>query len=166
MKNIILSILLLLSFLTCKSDTLQDSLPKFLINGTDTMVVLSLEQAQKLDSDEELLSLFKLNKITCDSLGTYYVNVINDKNETISLLKVKIIKKDSEIIVLNRMISKLKMDIQKYKENEELYETELENNKKANNILVKEIRRQKFKKTIAWISTGVIGVIYIISIVK
>lgn len=165
MKNILLSIILLLCFLTNKAET-QDTLPKFLINGSDTMVVLSLEQAQKLDSDEELLSLFKLNKISCDSLGTYYVNVINDKNETISLLKVKMIKKDSEIIVLNRMISKLKLDITKYKENEELYESELSNNKKEAEILKKEIRRQKFKKTIAWISTATIGVIYIISIVK
>ena len=166
MKNILLSIILIFSFLSCKSATNQDTLPRFLINGSDTAVVLSLEQAQKLDSDEELLLLLKKSKINCDSLGNYYIKVIDDKNVTISLLKIKILKGESEAIILNRIISKLKADISKYEENELLYEKELKNNKTANNVLVKEIKRQKFRKVIAWISTSAIGILYIVSVVK
>ncbi len=166
MKNILLSIILILSFLTCKSSTTQDTLPRFIINGADTMVLLSLEQAQKLDSDEELLTLLKKSKINCDSLGNYYIKVISDKNETISLLKVKMLKSESENIILNRIIAKLKTDISKYEENELSYEKELKNSKIANDVLVKEIRRQKFKKVVAWVSTVAVGILYIITVVK
>ena len=166
MKNILLSIILIFSFLSCKSATNQDTLPRFLINGSDTTVVLSLEQAQKLDSDEELLTMLKKSKISCDSLGSYYIKVIDDKNVTISVLKIKILKVESESIILNKIIAKLKADISKYEENESLYEKELKNNKTANDVLVKEIKRQKFRKFVAWTSTVALGVLYIITVVK
>jgi hypothetical protein len=57
MKSIFLTILLSLTYLISSAQT---ELPRYLIEGGDTIgVIISIEQAQKLDNNSELLELFK-----------------------------------------------------------------------------------------------------------
>ncbi len=83
MKKILLLLTLLLSFYTYSQDY-----PKIELNSKgEKVVVFTLEQAQKIDNDLEILELMKVARVKCDSLNLSYIKVIDEQKGEIVILR-------------------------------------------------------------------------------
>lgn len=83
MKKILLLIMILVSFNTYSQDY-----PKIELNSKgEKVVVFTLEQAQKIDNDLEILELMKVARVKCDSLNLSYIKVIDEQRGEIIILK-------------------------------------------------------------------------------
>ena len=83
MKKILLLLTLLLSFYTYSQDY-----PKIELNSKgEKVVVFTLDQAQKIDNDLEILALMKVARVKCDSLNLSYIKVIDEQRGEIIVLK-------------------------------------------------------------------------------
>lgn len=147
MKTIFTTILLLFSHILLSQES---KTPYFLIQNNDTIgVVLSLDQAQKIDSNLEMLNLLEELQIDCENLDNSYVKVINALGEKVTTLEFKandltsqVGKKDDEI--RNLKLSNLSLDsaCTTCEELVSVKDSEITE-------LKKEVRRQKFKKLIS-----------------
>ncbi len=147
MNKILTLILMILSFVTVKAQT---ELPQYFIEGGDTIgIIISVEQAQMLDNDSELLELFKKMRIDCDNLDTHYVSVINKLEEQIVLLKFQINDLIHQGVEKDKLIRNLKESLRLSEENTRLCEQQLELKNEEIKILKKEIFRQKVKKFVS-----------------
>lgn len=149
MKNLLLTFLLIFCTLVGKSE--NTDLPKYCVENGDTIgITLSIEQAQSLDNDAELLSLFKKMKINCDSLEVGYIKIINKLGEKIGILEVQ--KKD---LILqgqekDKLIQNLESSLFYCEKINKICQIELENKDKEIKILKRELTRQKIKKFLSF----------------
>lgn len=96
MKNILITFLALFSLNLFSQSTLD--LPKFYIDNGDTVgIVISIEQAQQIDSDQELLELLEKKGINCDSTISRYIKVVNEYDNQIAILELKV--KSQEVVI-------------------------------------------------------------------
>lgn len=164
MKNLILTILLILTSFLLKA---QNDLPRYFIENGDTIgIVLSVEQAQALDNDAELLALFKKMRINCDSLEVAYVKVINKLEQKVAILEIQ--KKDliEQGQEKDKLIDNLKIRVIHYEELSILCQKELENKDKQIKILKKEIVKQKLRKILSFGGNATLAIIVAVLIVK
>lgn len=153
MRNILLSTILLLISFTLNA---QIDYPRFEIDSTgQKVVVMTIEQAQQLDNNSELLSLFEnLNEqmLTYDSVC---VKVINDKEYVISTQKLEISKLKESLSNKDEKISTLQSEIDKHNEKIKILEDQLLN---RNQMI--EVKDQKIKslKTKMFVGGGLGGV--------
>lgn len=110
------------------------------------VVVMTIEQAQKIDNNLEILKLLEVEGTQCDSLSIAYLQVIDKLNKQVSILtldigelKIQILDKDSQISNLQQQLSNMEKDnqlcnIQKVNDNDEI------------SLLKKEVRKQKLQK--------------------
>lgn len=136
-------------------DTMNKSYPQFMISNNDTFVVFTLQQAQKIDNDYELLELLERSKTSCDSTITYYISVINEYGKTVALLETKIqslekINSDQKYKIgnLKQQISNYKIDLMKANQQIDLQSKIISNQEKR-------VKSLKLQKTLGWIGTGV-----------
>ena len=115
MKNLLFILTLLLS-LTSFS---QKSYPRIEKDSLgNKIVIMTYEQAQKVDNSFELLNLLKKSGVECDSLNLSYIKVI-DKLERqvllfetdIKLHKDQIVDKNNQISNLNQRLSNCESDV-------------------------------------------------------
>ena len=164
-KILMLTILMIVSILS-KAQTNTD-LPQYLIEGGDTIgIIISVEQAQALDNDVELLELFKKLRINCDNLDSHYIEVINAQNDQIALLKVNTKELQGQGVALNSQITSLKEQIQNSEKKNKLCDEELSNKDEEIKILKKEIFRQKVKKIISVTGNIILVVVTTVLIIK
>lgn len=115
MKKLLLLVTILLSFTALKAQPGQ--YPSFYRDqkGDTVGVIFSIEQAQKIDNDYDLLNMFKQSKFQYEQLDSAYLIVVNNLNQQVAALKFKI----SELEDLNRMkdaqIKNLQDQIFKYR---------------------------------------------------
>jgi polyphosphate kinase len=148
-----------------KSQT--EDLPRYLIQNGDTVgVVISVEQAQALDNDAELLELFKKLRINCDNLDAHYVEVINAQNDQIALLKVNTKELQGQGVALNNQIESLKEQVHNSEKNNKLCDELILNKDEEIKILKKEIFRQKVKKIISVTGNVILVAVTTILIIK
>lgn len=122
------------------------------------IVVMTLEQAQKLDNNMEILKLLEQAIIDCDNLSTSYLKVIDEQKRTIALLEVdvKLLKeqiKDKDKAISNlqeRLDNALRLSDECEKQKSEL-------NGKVS-VLEEEVSRLKTKRNIGY-GVGVLGLI-------
>jgi len=118
MKKLLQILVLLLASIPVFSQfsNQSDGYPKYLMNGKDTVgVVISVEQARKIDNDYDLIVLLKKYKSQCDSTQAAYVSVVDQLNNQIALLNVKISDMDSIKSTQKSMIDNLNQQINAYK---------------------------------------------------
>lgn len=83
MTKILLLIMILISFNIYSQDY-----PRIELNNKgEKIVVFTLEQAQKIDNDLEILELMKVARVKCDSLNLSYIKVIDEQKGEIIILK-------------------------------------------------------------------------------
>lgn len=149
MKNLLLTFLLIFCSFVVKSE--NTDLPKYYVENGDTIgIILSIEQAQSLDNDAELLSLFKKMKINCDSLEVGYIKIINKLGEKIGILEVQkkdLIKQGEE---KDKLINNLENSLNYCEQMNRLCQQELSNKDSEIKILRKELLKQKLKKFISF----------------
>jgi len=163
-KILMLTIFMIVSILS-KAQT--KDLPQYLIEGGDTIgIIISVEQAQALDNDVELLELFKKLRINCDNLDSHYIEVINAQNDQIALLKVNTKELQGQGVALNSQITSLKEQVQNSEKKNKLCDEELANKDEEIKILKKEIFKQKVKKIISVTGNVILVVVTTILIIK
>ena len=162
-------LVLLIGILLSVSAFAQDTskYPTYFVQNGDTLgIVISIEQAQKIDNDLELLELFKQMGISCDSTISSYVLVVNKYNQKVALLNVKISTLESLNSDQKAMIVNLNQQIENYKQDVAdanqiiLKKTQIISNDE------KEITKLKIQKAFGYIGTGILFIATSILTVK
>jgi hypothetical protein len=157
MKNILIICFLLISF-----SIFSQKYPRIEKDSSgNQVVIMTIEQVQKIDNDLEILSLLEEAIIDCENLNNSYIKVIDDQKKTIanleiskSLLGDQIVDKDKAIANLQERLNNsisLSNECEKQK-------TEL-NNKV--DVLQKEVRHLKIRRNIGY-GAGILGVLGVI----
>jgi len=124
---------------TTKRDSIIGSLPAYYVENGDTLgIILSIEQAQQIDNDEEILQLLETMKISCDSTINKYIVVVNEYDRKIGILNMKIHKLEDISKSQTALIDNLKLQIDNYKA--DLKKAEEQLTKKDNIISLQEKR--------------------------
>jgi hypothetical protein len=103
MKTLFTIIFALLSFVA-----LSQEYPKIETDEKgQKIVIFTLEQAQKIDNDLEILDLLDRNKIQCDSLNIARLRIIDSQNSKIVLLEksiseLKAQSSDKDLLLANK----------------------------------------------------------------
>jgi hypothetical protein len=165
MKKLILSIILItISFFANSQST---DLPQYLIEGGDTIgIIISVEQAQSLDNDAELLSLFKQLRMDCDNLDSYYLQVINSLDQKMGLLEIKNKELYNQSVEKISLIENLNKQIENCEQNKDLCDDQISIKNEEVKTLKGEIRRQKIRKFISIGGNVVLSVITTLLIIK
>lgn len=159
MKSILLFLFTLVS--TCLySQAVDVELPRYYIVQNDTVgIIISVEQAQKIDNDLEIKKLLELSMIKCDSLSNQYVVVVDKLNKQVAILELKINELNNASSTQNKMIGELKAKIDNYSKDLKLCD---EQNKKKDEIISNQ------KKTIRKLTwgggTGVVALLVVIGL--
>jgi predicted RNase H-like nuclease (RuvC/YqgF family) len=165
MKNLLLTLLLVFTSLFAKSQT--DDLPRYFVENGDTIgIILSVEQAQSLDNDAELLGLFKKMQINCDSLEVGYIKIINKLGEKIGILEIQ--KKDliSQGEEKDKLIKNLESSLSYCERMYQLCREEVANKDREIAILKRELLKQKLKKLLSFGGNAVAAIIIAVLIIK
>ena len=131
------------------------------------VVVMTIEQAMKLDNNSELLTLFeKLNS----QLGEYdsiCIKVINDKEKVISIQTVEISKLKESLNIKDEQIASLQYRIAEYIVNIGILQDQVKNREDVISEKDKQIRGLKIKMMVTGIGGGaaiigaILGLIFI-----
>ena len=165
MKKLILSLILItISFFANSQST---NLPQYLIEGGDTIgIIISVEQAQALDNDAELLALFKQLRMDCDNLDSYYLQVINSLDQKMGLLEIKNKELYNQSVEKMSLIENLNKQIENCEQNKDLCDDQISIKNEEVKTLKGEIRRQKIRKFISIGGNVVLAVITTLLIIK
>ena len=135
----------------------QSNFPKYYIERGDTLgLIISIEQAQKIDNDLEILDLLQKRGIRCDSVIKKYLIVVDSLERQIALLELKTKNLESSIESENLMINNLKLQIENWKRDLLLcnQQLELKQNIISNKDLV--IKNLKLQRKLTIVG-GVLG---------
>jgi len=165
MKKLLLSLILItISFFANSQST---DLPQYLIEGGDTIgIIISVEQAQALDNDAELLALFKQLRMDCDNLDSYYLQVINSLDQKMGLLEIKNKELYNQSVEKMSLIENLNKQIENCEQNKDLCDDQISIKNEEVKTLKGEIRRQKIRKFISIGGNVVLAVITTLLIIK
>ena len=165
MKKLLLSLILItISFFANSQST---DLPQYLIEGGDTIgIIISVEQAQALDNDAELLALFKQLRMDCDNLDSYYLQVINSLDQKMGLLEIKNKELYNQSVEKVSLIENLNKQIENCEQNKDLCDDQISIKNEEVKTLKGEIRRQKIRKFISIGGNVVLAVITTLLIIK
>ncbi len=181
MKKILLTLMVTFLSFMCHSQTFYKSygvvsidsnqdIPKYLVGYTDTDridtigIILTVEQAQKIDNDLELLDLYKQVHTNCDSTVKFLIQVVDDYKKMTLLaqqtfkayeltnkdLKLQIDNLNKQVAIKEKQIS-TKNDIIKSKD--DIIDID--------KLQIKHLKQQKTGLMIGGITLGV-GLIYMI----
>jgi hypothetical protein len=133
-------------------------LPQFVVVYGDTVgILMTVNQLQRLDSDAELLRLFKQLDTLNSEAEYFYINIINNMEDKITLSQNKIM----ELMKLNgkqeSMVETLKDKLKNTKKKLELTEEQRENDAIIIKTFEEDINKLKLKNILSFSSTGLLG---------
>lgn len=153
MKKIILSLL----FIIFSVIVYSQGYPRI---ETDSLghkfVVMTIEQAQKIDNNFELLNLLKKQGFECDSLNLYYLRVIDNYGRQVALFELDINTLRELVGDKDRQILNLTEQLTNITRTDSLCEQQKLNNEEEIKVLKKEVKTQKIKKLIGY-CVGLLG---------
>lgn len=159
-------IFVFLAVLALKSFS-QTGYPKFDIDSTgQKLVVLTVEQAQALDNNTDLLFMFeKLN----NQLGKHdsiCLKVVNEKEKVIASQTIQINNLKEALHNKDQQIIKLQAIITEFTRKSENFEQELKNKNEEIGLHKKEIRRVKRNYLIGGIGGFILSIAFSILIAR
>ncbi len=144
MKKLIFSLILILG--TCVSSFAQIEYPKYEKDSLgQTIVLLTIEQAQALDNSTDLLALFEKLNSQITSYDSVCLRVVADKDKIIAEQTVQISKLKEDIGLKDKQIANLQSTIVKKDEIIENLKKEVKNGEETVEANKKEIKRIKGK---------------------
>ena len=153
MKKLLITMMLVLSSVLAFSQT---DYPRI---ETDSLgqkvVVMTIEQAQKIDNNLEILQLMEKAQLQCDSLNMSYIKVIDNQGKQISLLELDIKHLKEQVNSKDEQITNLQKRLSNSEDTNKLCEEQKLNHEKQVDILNDEIRRQKTHKVVGFIVGGI-----------
>lgn len=165
MKKILITILITLSSMILYGQS--SNYPKYYIQSGDTIgVIISLDQAQKINNDEDMLVLLQKMRLNCDSVSSDYLLVVDKYNKQVALLNLKIMKLNESESTQIDMINNLKKQIIDYQISEKLSETQLQDSEKEIKIKDNIIKSLKFKRDVSYGVGGAVILTFVYYIIK
>ena len=153
MKKILITMMLVLSSVLAFS---QIDYPRIETDSLGKKVlVMTIEQAQKIDNNLEILQLMEKAQLECDSLNLSYIRVIDNQNKQISLLGLDIKHLKEQINSKDEQITNLQTRLSNSEKTNKLCEEQKLNYEKQVDILKDEVRKQKNHKIVGFIVGGV-----------
>lgn len=151
MRKILITMMLVLSSVLAFS---QDY-PRIETDSSgQKVVVMTIEQVQKIDNNLEILQLMEKAQLECDSLNLSYIKVIDNQNKQISLLEIDIKHLKDQLTSKDEQINNLQIRLSNSETNNKLCEEQKLNYEKQVDILTDEVRKQKTHKVIGFIVGG------------
>lgn len=154
MKRILLIFTLLISYISISQD-----LPRL---ETDSLgrkyVILSYEQAQKVDNTFELVLLLEKAGTECDSTVLSYIKVVDKLERGIAEMDAVITLYKGQIIDKNNQISNLTERLRNSESDWRLCDEQIKTKNSQIELLNGEISDLKTKRNIAY-GAGVLGII-------
>ena len=129
-----------------------------------SVVVMTIEQAQKLDNNSDLLQLFEQLNVQIGSYDSVCVKAVNDKNILTSEQQVLIEQLNTSIDTKDTTIETLQKQVTEYQLREVMFNDQLINLKDQIDLKDKQIREMKTKMIIGGGLGGLAIVGLIISI--
>lgn len=155
MKNIIIFITFLLAFNVYS----QTGYPKIEQDSLgQTVVILTIEQAQEIDNKLELLSLFEKLNVQINDYDLVCIKVINEKEEIIAMQDIQINQLNLLIKNKDLQIDNLKKQVTDYQAKELTHKQELNNKDSEINLHLEKISKQKTRMIIG---SGIGGAVII-----
>ena len=156
MKKFILLMMLIMTSLVSFSQT---DYPKIETDSSGhKIVIMTIEQAQKVDNNLEILKLLQIQGSECDSLNTAYLKVIDKMGNQISLLELDVKKLKEQLADKDAQIVNLQTRLSNMEEANKLCEQQKSNKDEEIKLLKKEVRKQKLQKVVGF-AVGVVGVV-------
>lgn len=154
MKYLLIILLTITTFISFSQDY-----PIIEIDSTGKkLVIMTYEQAQKVDNAFELLTLLEKAGAECDSLTLSYIKVIDGLKHQVTLLeshitlyKGQVVDKDNQISNLHQRLSNSEKDVSSC-------EQQLSTKDQQIGLLNKEIKTLKTKRNVAY-GVGIAGIL-------
>lgn len=122
------------------------------------VVVMTYEQAQKIDNAFEMLELLEKAGVECDSLNLSYIKVIDVLNKQVSLLEIDLNLYKNQIIDKDKQINNLKERLANCESSSATCNQQISVRDDQITLLKEEIRVLKTKRNIAY-GVGIVGII-------
>lgn len=124
----------------------QIKYPRFSVDSLGQKIVeLTVEQAQKLDNNSEVLILFQKLASEYRKSDSVCVKVINDKEKVITSQKVLIGNLNETVKTQNEMISTLQSEVNQHEEKAKILQLEVDNRQGVIKEKDKQIKKMKLK---------------------
>lgn len=155
MKKFILTFVLLISSIFLFA---QDYPIMSVDSCGNKVVTLTLEQAQKIDNNLEILKLLKIQTSDCDSVISAYIVVVDEFRNKVAVLEFSVKTLNDQLKSKDRALSNLQEQLKNEKKDKTLCEGQL----KSKDIIIddrdKEIRKLKIQKIVGF-ATGTAALI-------
>ena len=142
----------------------QDTYPHFLVENGKQTVVFTLEQAQKIDNDQQLLAQFRQLGADMNSVDSACVKVVDAQGKEITGLKTEIAGLKSLGATKDKDIVNLKVQIAECDKKEVLTKKESD----AKDLIIVEknyqIKKQRNQKIAAFIGAGAAAIALVLSL--
>lgn len=137
----------------------QSGYPRIETDSTGKkVVIMTYEQAQKVDYTFELAKLLEKRGTECDSVIISYIKVVDKLEKQVNLLEVDIKLYKDQIVDKDNQISNLKERLKNSESNTLNCDQQLSVKDDQINLLNKEVKTLKRKRNIAYAS-GIVGII-------
>ncbi len=156
MKKFILTLILSISSMISFSQIEYPRIEKDSLGNK--VLIMTIEQAQKLDNNTDLITLLGKESSKCDSLNKYYLRVIDQQGKQVSLLELDVRKLNDQLKDKDIQITNLQNQLSNKTKENLLCEQQKANNDTEKDLLKKEIKKQRNQKIIGFI-TGAVGII-------
>ena len=148
MKIVFSIILVFFSFLSYSQEY-----PKIELNQKgEKVMIFTIEQAQKIDNDLEILTILEKSKIQCDSLNLSYIRIVDVQTHQIVLLEKSIYELKSQIVDKDSQIGNLSVQIKNLEESNKICDEQKCIKDKQIDGLKSDLQKEKIKK---WLFGGV-----------
>ncbi len=159
MRNILLLVVMFISTALFAQDY-----PIISNENGKVLVTFTLEQAQKIDNDLQMLKMFQKMNVDLNRSDSVYIEVIDSQNNLIAGLGLEISALESLLSSNNALIDNLKSQISEYKAKDDICKAQhtlkdsiiIEKNKE-----IKKLKRQKMLGFVGY-STAIAILILII----
>jgi hypothetical protein len=166
MKKIILIISIILLSVCSYS---QIDYPRYEVDSFGkTVVVMTIEQARRLDNSMDLLSLFEEMNSDLISYDSLCVKVINEKDKVISIQSMEISKLKENLNVKDAQITSLQNQIDLYVKNEILWGEQIKIKQDEIDIKKKQVKDLRLVSIVGGITAGsvIVGLVAAIIMVS
>lgn len=157
MRNYLFVVMMFISsFVFSQSiDTLNGYPKPYVENGDTIGMIITIEQAQKIDNDYELLKMYEDLSFSYEQGDTVYLSVISKLEEQVSVMSISIETLKSVNVDKDSVITKLNDQISLYKNNESEYEKMLINKDLIIDEKDSQIRKHKMQKFWGSVGSGI-----------
>lgn len=154
MKTILTILILIITNITY-----SQNYPKIETDSTGKkLVVMTYEQAQKVDNAFELITLLEKAGAECDSLTLSYIKVIDVLKHQVSLLEVDVNLFKGQVVDKDRQILNIQQQLSNCESSKQACDSQIEVRNNQINLLNNEIKTLKTKRNIAY-GVGIGGII-------